>query len=615
MTFALLFCISHFCSLIAQPCNVHAFHAESQQELDDFSILHGACEEFNGTIYIAGANIKNLDAISQLKVIHGSLTIMNTDVSSIEFNQLQSIKGGLYIVDNYKLRKLDSFNNLDSVANAIYINENKLLDEISGFQKLSKVRGVVQINDNPLIKKVSGFMDLKSIGGALHIFNNTQLSEISGFSSLDSIGYNLDLSYNSSLKRIENFTKLRVVNENMYFWDNPQLEYIGNFNSLERIGIELNIESNENLTTIDGFANLEYLKSLFINHSDSLSNIGTFSNLHSVDSSLVLLNTGLKNLQFLSELKYVKDFSLLVNDRLENLEGLESLEIAEDMRISRNPILESTKGLTSLTYCGILDIGDNPLFQKVEDLLMINTQVLQLVRLEKNPQLSEAQSPFLCKLMTEAPSKLFLYRNGPGCSFNIEVAQACQIEVGCNAINAHLANHQDLNEFLEKNQGCTSLHNVYIGPLNHLNGLETLDSIHGYLAVSTTSQSNMNVLENIVWVGGDLGVSNWNTSSNFEELRNLTYIGGDFFMDRNSTISSFDGLLSLKNIAGKIFLANNEFESFGEWPALESVGGLELRANRKLKQSTGFTHLKEISGNFWLSGNSELQILSGFDSL
>ncbi len=615
-TIALLICLSQFYNLAAQPCDVHAFHAQSQQELDDFSILHGTCEEFNGSIYISGINIKNLDVISQLKVIHGSLTIMNTDVSSIEFPHLQSIGEGLYIENNNKLKKIDTFNSLDTVGYDISITRHKFLEEISGFEKLSRVRGVVEINYNQVLKKVSGFTELETIGGSLFIFHNTLLNNLSGFGSLDSIGYDIDFRSNLSLKRIENFTSLRIVFRNMHFWDNPELEYIGNFNSLNRIGTELNIASNNKLTTLDGFSNLEYLKSLFINYSDTLSNIGIFSKLHEVDSSLVLLNTGLEDLNFLGELKSVKDFTLIVNHHLINLEGLRSLEKVDEFRIARNSKFESTKGLTSLIYCGTLHISDNPIFHMVEDLLMINTQELQFVLIEKNPQLSDSQSPFLCKLIAEAPHKLSLYRNGPGCSYTIEIADACQISVGCNVINAYLADQVDLTDFLEKNQNCTSLNNLFIGSgVNHLEGMESINTIYGYLELFTTSQADMKVLENITWIGGDLRVSGWAASSNLEELKNLTHIGGDFTMELNAHITSFNGLERLKTVQGKLFLSNNDFELFGEWPALESIGGLELVANRELKQSTGFSRLKEITGDFRLNGNSKLDILSGFDSL
>lgn len=615
-TIALLICFSQFYNLGAQPCDVHAFHAQSQQDLDDFSILHGTCEEFNGSIYISGINVKNLDVISQLKVIHGSLTIMNTDVSSIEFPLLQSIGEGLYIENNNKLKKINSFNNLDTVGYDISITRHKFLEEISGFEKLSRVRGVVEINYNQVLKKVDGFTELETIGGALFIFNNSLLNELSSFSSLDSIGYDIDISANLSLKRIENFTSLRVVGRNMHFWDNPKLEYIGNFNVLRKIGIELHFMSNEKLKTIEGFSNLEKLKSFYLNESDTLISIATFASLHAIDSIVEIANSGLENLQFLSELKSVnQDFFITLNNNLINLEGLESLENVGRFLLNRNQNLETTKGLTSFTYCGSMYIIENPNFQKIEDLLMINTTELELVQIERNSQFSDSQSPFLCKLMSEAPTKLSLYRNGPGCSYNIEIAQACQIEAGCNVINVHLANHDDLTDFLEKNQGCTSLNNVFIGQLHHLEGLETIDSIHGYLEFYSASFSNMEVLENISWIGGDLIVSNWHSSQNLEELKNLTHIGGDFIMEFNSSVRSFDGLQSLKTVKGKIFLYFNNFESFGEWPALETVGGLELIANRNLIVSSGFSRLKEITGDFRLTGNSKLEILSGFDSL
>jgi hypothetical protein len=616
MAIILLCCLHHFCSLIAQPCNVHAFHATTQQELDDFTFLHGTCEEFNGDIYISGTTIKNLDAISQLKVIHGSLTVLNTEVSSIEFNNLQAIGGQLIIGDNYRLKKIDAFNILDSVGNGIEIVENTILEEVSGFQKLTKTEGTINISYNPSLEKINGFSDLRTVGYSIFIFSNGVLNELQAFSSLDSVGFDIEISRNQSLERIDNFTQLAIVNRNLNFNHNPNLEYIGNFNSLQRIGTEFIIVVNTKLTTIEGFSNLAYLKSLFIDNSDSLSNIGTFSKLHSVDSSLVLLNTGLENLQFLSELKYVKDFVLVVNDRLVNLEGLESLEIVEDLRISQNPILESTKGLTSLTYCGNLIISDNPAFQKVEDLLSINTQELKLVRLEKNPQLSDSQSPFLCKLMAEAPDKLSLYRNGPGCSHTIEIADACQISVGCHAINVHLANLADKDEFLLKNQGCTSLHNLFISSaVNNLEGMESIDSIHGFLELFTSSQADMSFLNNIEWVGGDLRVSGWAASPNFEEFNNLTSVGGDFILNQNSHITSFNGFTQLKTIHGILRLYNNNFETYGEWPALESVGGLEILSNWELKQSTGFSRLKEITGDFIIRGNWELHTLSGFDSL
>ena len=192
----LLLSTSFFSPLWAVDCDPMFIALHSQAEVDTFQTTHGPCDRVL-TLNVEGADISNLDGLSELTEIGSSLHIQNNaNLISVDgFSALTIVGRNLWIQNNASLTNLDGFSALTSVAELLAIFENSALTNINSLSALTVVGGSLVIRDNAILTDVDGLSALTSVAGSemadqrfLHIENNAALTNLDGLSALTSVG-------------------------------------------------------------------------------------------------------------------------------------------------------------------------------------------------------------------------------------------------------------------------------------------------------------------------------------------------------------------------------------------------------------------------------------------
>ncbi|UZR98134.1 PKD domain-containing protein [Chondrinema litorale] len=137
----------------------------NQQEVDKFN-----CEEFTGNIYIGGnisSDITNLNSLSGLKVINGSLIISNnpslTSLSGL--SSLNTVTGGISITNNNSLSNLNGFPTNLTELDSISIVSNSSLINLNGLTSLSVIYSKITIENNASLSDISGLENVIALTG------------------------------------------------------------------------------------------------------------------------------------------------------------------------------------------------------------------------------------------------------------------------------------------------------------------------------------------------------------------------------------------------------------------------------------------------------------------
>ena len=104
-----------FVSAFSQPCP-DSLYITSQAQIDSFQINYHNCNGIEGDVNITGNDITNLNGLSILTSIGGSLEINNNNVltSLTGLNNVISIGGFLSIRSNSTLTSLAGLENIDA---------------------------------------------------------------------------------------------------------------------------------------------------------------------------------------------------------------------------------------------------------------------------------------------------------------------------------------------------------------------------------------------------------------------------------------------------------------------------------------------------------------------
>ncbi|MBK9044970.1 MAG: T9SS type A sorting domain-containing protein [Saprospiraceae bacterium] len=167
----------------------------------------------------------------------------------------------------------------------------------------------------------------------------------------------------------------------------------------------------------------------------------------------------------------------------------------------------------------------------------------------------------------------------------------------CSQPNLTLQSQADLQAFVSNSGGCTEITgDLFItGNIQNVNGLEVIEKIYGNLTISNTS-----LLENI---GG---------------LAGLNEVGGYIRIQNNEILKSLNGLNNLRKVKGDFFyISNNQhFKNLGPLSKLDSINGIfQIYNLDSLETLQGLQNLKFIGGDFSVFKNKMLKSLSGLSEL
>jgi type IX secretion system substrate protein/receptor L domain-containing protein len=158
--------------------------------------------------------------------------------------------------------------------------------------------------------------------------------------------------------------------------------------------------------------------------------------------------------------------------------------------------------------------------------------------------------------------------------------------------------------------------------ISNLQGLNIITIIHGNLAViQTDSLEDFSGLNNLISIGDQFIVGWWENNHNrrlksFHGLENLRTIGSIFTVRANPLLSDFTGLDSLRSVFFLEIGKNERLSSLNGLVSLDSIHyGLIIAGTDSLVDLQGLSHLTFVKIYIEIKYNESLLSLSGLDNL
>ena len=250
------------------------YYFNSQADIDNFQSNYPGCTQLEGDVYISGNDIVNLNGLSVVISIGGSLSIIyNNGLNSLSgLDNLNSIGGNLSIYFNQALTSLTGLEGLTSVGGNLKIYKNDALTSFTGLEGLTSIEGNIYFNNRALTSLIA-LDNLTTIGGYLEIVGNNVLTSLSGLDNLSSIGGYLEIMHGIALTSLTGLDNLTSIGDDLTIRDNHALTSLTGLDNLTSIRGDLNIVSNDTLTSLTGLENIDAnsIFNLFITDNSSLT--------------------------------------------------------------------------------------------------------------------------------------------------------------------------------------------------------------------------------------------------------------------------------------------------------------------------------------------------------
>lgn len=187
------------------PSSLESLHFTTQAQVDSFPISYPGYSEIIGNLIIGceeTTNINNLNALSQIS----------------------SVSGSLQILKNPLLTNLAGLHNISTVGWSLLIAVNESLLDLSGLINLNQIGGGFDFHNNNQILNFEGLNTLESIGMEVWISGNDRLSCFQGMEGLQSIGGHLWINWNDALVSLEGLNNLEAASiDDLIISHNPLL--------------------------------------------------------------------------------------------------------------------------------------------------------------------------------------------------------------------------------------------------------------------------------------------------------------------------------------------------------------------------------------------------------
>ena len=142
------------------------------------------------------------------------------------------------------------------------------------------------------------------------------------------------------------------------------------------------------------------------------------------------------------------------------------------------------------------------------------------------------------------------------------------------------------------------------GVLTNLFGLQNLERVEGTLHIrQNSSLDNIEGLQSLQVIGNDFVFHNNDVSTNLNGLENITQILGNLDVSGNAQLQNLNGLVGLASISGSFYLGSSL-----------NYGTLSDE-NSLLDDITGLSNLLQINGIFRFVGQPVLEDFSGLSAL
>ena len=141
--------------------------------------------------------------------------------------------------------------------------------------------------------------------------------------------------------------------------------------------------------------------------------------------------------------------------------------------------------------------------------------------------------------------------------------------------------------------------------------------IEGDVTISGANITNLNGLNGLTSIGGNLRICNDSVLPNLSGLGSLTSIAYNLFVGYNPVLTSLTGLNNVNHIGGALqFWYNHSLPSLTGLEAVTSIGGaLEIYSNQALTSLTGLEAVTSIGGALEIYSNQALTSLTGLEAV
>jgi hypothetical protein len=127
------------------------------------------------------------------------------------------------------------------------------------------------------------------------------------------------------------------------------------------------------------------------------------------------------------------------------------------------------------------------------------------------------------------------------------------------------------------------------------------------------NSADLAVLEGYEEVSGNLAISG--NVPNIESLESLTHVGGNLSISTGAALTSLRGLDNLTAIGGTLNISNEVLTSLDGLGNLSTASGLNIHSNSSLVSLAGLDGLLSVDGDVWINSNYTMTSLDGLDNL
>ncbi|RLD53162.1 MAG: hypothetical protein DRJ05_16810, partial [Bacteroidetes bacterium] len=584
----------------AAHCLVEGIVFTSQSEIDDYQINYPDCNSIEGDVTIMGADIENLNGLSNLISIWGNLTISQNPLlpSLVSLNNLDLIGGDLIITGNENLISFSGMSYINSIYGNLEIIGNNIAS-LNGLYNLESVWGDLIIKQNPLLVDLEELGNLIYIAGNLDIGINASMTSLNGLESITNIGGSVEI-YENALSSIDGLQGIASTGENLVLSGISDIVDLSSLNSDLSIGANITISSNPNLLNLEGLENINHIN-------------GTLS----IENNLSLISlSGIGYWVSIGE-----NLSIAHNPELANLQGLNYVfGVGGDLTVFDNQSLDDISGLHNISNIGgLLSIHENGSLTSLSGLGNINPGSIIGLSIFNNGLLTTCDVQSICDYLASPNGTIEVYNNYTGCNSPEEVEAACVSQCLPNGIT--FMTQEQIDDFQTDYPDCTEIEGdveIEGNTITNLDGLINIQLIDGELEIHDNNQlSSLLGLASLSSINGSISIHNNPQLSNINGLNSITNIDGHLFVSYNQNLVNFSGLVSLTTIDYSFNVSfNDALIDFNGLYNLISIGNLfTIDSNPALEDMTGLNQLENVGGSLTFFNNTSLANMSGLESL
>jgi hypothetical protein len=309
----------------SQNCVPVAIVFSTQAQIDAFPTDYPGCTIIDGNVGITGSDITNLNGLSQITIIKGSLQL------------------------------LDCLN----------------LQSLAGLQNLESIGGTFKVNRAPLLSSISQLTSFQKIGGSVEFENLPQLSNFSGFDLLDTIPGGFIVRNCSGLNSLMGLEGIKVIGESLVLDDIVDLMSLSELSNLEKVGLDLIVQASRSndltkTTSLIGLNNVTEIGG-DLTLLGNITEIESLNKLSRVSRAYIADNYAISELKGFNELDSVI-FTLDVFNcsNLVIINAFSTITFIDQLRIIGNPFLSSIAGFDHKIDIEIIEFAQNSFLQNCD---------------------------------------------------------------------------------------------------------------------------------------------------------------------------------------------------------------------------------------------------------